>query len=188
MREEVDKALSYYLSSSAPSLKQIIHSPKSRRWQLQFNKKLHTTLFATSKIEAYDNSPLHVSIYDTFSNTIVSPLNLSSIQTEVVVLDGNFRGGDWTEKEFNDSLVREREGKRPLLSGDVCITLNEEGKGQLGDVYFTDNSSWTRSRKFRLGLRVTTKGTQIKEAITEAFVVKDHRGECKFFFFFSLNV
>lgn len=162
----------------------MIHAaPQSRRWQLQFNKKLNTTLFAASKIEAYDNSPLHVSIFDTFSKTIAWLHNLSSIKTEIVVLDGNFGGGgDWTEKEFNESLVREREGKRPLLSGDVCITLNE-GSGQLGDVYFTDNSSWTRSRKFRLGLRVLTKGIQIKEAITEAFVVKDHRGECKFVFF-----
>ncbi|KAJ6676726.1 CALMODULIN-BINDING PROTEIN 60 A [Salix viminalis] len=42
-----------------------------------------------------------------------------------------------------------------------------------------DNSSWTRSRKFRLGVRAVDNfdGTSIREAKTESFVVRDHRGE-----------
>ncbi|KAJ6883204.1 hypothetical protein NC652_030433 [Populus alba x Populus x berolinensis] len=50
----------------------------------------------------------------------------------------------------------------------------------LGDIVFTDNSSWQRSRKFRLGARPVQKVSdemRIWEGRSEAFVVKDHRGE-----------
>ena len=45
-----------------------------------------------------------------------------------------------------------------------------------------DNSSWTRSRKFRLGARLLDDagGLRIKEARTDPFVVKDHCEECEF--------
>jgi Calmodulin binding protein-like len=58
----------------------------------------------------------------------------------------------------------------------------KEGVGTLGELIFTDNSSWIRSRKFRLGLKVSAgycEGIRVREAKTEAFTVKDHRGECK---------
>lgn len=102
-----------------------------------------------------------------------------------MVLEGDFEGNEdenWTFEEFQDNVVREREGKRPLLTGDVSLNLNE-GTSALGELVFTDNSSWTRSRKFRLGARVADGyfgETRVKEAKTEAFVVKDHRGECKY--------
>ena len=79
-------------------------------------------------------------------------------------------------------MVREREGKGPLLTGDLQITLRN-GVGTLGDFVFTDNSSWIRSRKFRLGLKPFHEFSHIREAKTEAFAVKDHRGECKSFNF-----
>lgn len=53
----------------------------------------------------------------------------------------------------------------------------------IGDVSFTDNSSWVRSRKFLLALQVAPDqcppGIRIREAKTEAFTVKDNRGECE---------
>jgi hypothetical protein len=75
--------------------------------------------------------------------------------------------------------VKEREGKRPLLFGDLQVTL-KEGVGTLGELTFTDNSSWIRSRKFRLGMKVASgfgESIRIREAKTVAFTVKDHRGE-----------
>ncbi len=78
--------------------------------------------------------------------------------------------------------VKEREGKRPLLTGELQVTL-KEGVGTLGDLTFTDNSSWIRSRKFRLGLKVAPgycEEIRVREAKTEAFAVKDHRGECEY--------
>jgi hypothetical protein len=101
------------------------------------------------------------------------------------VLEGDFNNEedeDWTEEEFESHIVKEREGKRPLLTGDLQVTL-KEGVGTIGELIFTDNSSWIRSRKFRLGLRVAPgsfEGIRVREAKTEAFTVKDHRGECMF--------
>lgn len=85
-------------------------------------------------------------------------------------------------------MVKEREGKRPLLTGDLQVTL-KEGVGTLGELTFTDNSSWIRSRKFRLGLKVASgycEGMRIREAKTDAFTVKDHRGECELMFSIKL--
>ena len=109
----------------------------------------------------------------------------SSMKIEIVVLEGDFEGSEddnWTFEEFKNNIVREREGKRSLLTGDVLLDLNE-GIGVVGEISFTDNSSWTRSRKFRLGARVVDgyfNGVRVREAKTEPFMVKDHRGECEY--------
>ena len=106
------------------------------------------------------------------------------MKLDVVVLEGDFNNEDdedWTQEEFESHVVKEREGKRPLLTGELQVTL-KEGVGTLGDLTFTDNSSWIRSRKFRLGLKVAPgfgESIRIREAKTEAFTVKDHRGECR---------
>ncbi|PIA62226.1 hypothetical protein AQUCO_00200305v1 [Aquilegia coerulea] len=106
----------------------------------------------------------------------------SPVKVEIVVLEGDFEGGDhdsWSLEEFNNNIVKERGGKRPLLTGDTILNL-KEGTSMLGELSFTDNSSWTRSRKFRLGARVigdNYDGVRVREAKTDAFMVKDHRGE-----------
>jgi len=100
-----------------------------------------------------------------------------------VVLEGDFNDEaehDWTHLHFKSFEVKEREGKRPLLAGDLQVTL-KGGVGTLGDLTFTDNSSWIRSRKFSLGVKLADglcDDNRIREAKTEAFAVKDHRGEC----------
>lgn len=117
----------------------------------------------------------------------------SSLKVEIVVLEGDFEfgeDGNWTFDEFKNNIVREREGKRSLLTGDVFVDLNA-GIGILGEISFTDNSSWTRSRKFRLGARVLDghyNGIRVREAKTEPFMVKDHRGECEFIETFSSSI
>ena len=78
--------------------------------------------------------------------------------------------------------MKERAGKRPLITGVVNVTLNG-GSSTVGELSFTDNSSWTRSRHFRIGAKVAGGshcGMRIREAVTEAFIVKDHRGEGMF--------
>lgn len=100
-------------------------------------------------------------------------------------VEGDFNNEDddeWTQEDFESHVVKEREGKRPLLTGDLQVTL-KEGVGTLGELTFTDNSSWIRSRKFRLGLKVASgfsEGIRVREAKSDAFTVKDHRGECKY--------
>lgn len=98
------------------------------------------------------------------------------------MLDGDFKKEDadyWTQEEFKKYVVKEREGKRPLLTGNLEVIL-KGGTGVLGELEFTDNSSWNRSKKFRLGLRVSPgycDNVHVCEAKTEAFTVKEHRGE-----------
>ena len=116
----------------------------------------------------------------------------SSAKVEIVVLEGDFDGDEndnWTVEEFKNNIVREREGKKPLLTGDAFVNL-KEGTGFVSEISFTDNSSWTRSRRFRLGARVVDKidGTSIREAKTESFIVRDHRGECEHLFLISFDL
>lgn len=118
---------------------------------------------------------------------------MAPIKVEIVVLDGDFPSGDgdnWTSQEFDNNVLKERTGKRPLLTGDVNVTVRD-GFATIGDIEFTDNSSWIRSRKFRLGARVAPgtghQGPRIREAMTDAFVVKDHRGECKCYIYLCMS-
>ncbi|XP_057961380.1 calmodulin-binding protein 60 B-like isoform X2 [Malania oleifera] len=160
------------MRSSTPQ----IESFGYRGWQLHFLNKLPTTLFTGNRVEAEDGAPLKVVIVDASSKNIITSGPLSSIKIEILALNGDFEREEWTEQKFNTSIVQEREGKRPLVTGDRTITLRD-GIGYLSDITFTDNSSWIRSRKFRLGARSMQSEFKVREAISEAFIVKDHRGE-----------
>ncbi|XP_022748242.1 calmodulin-binding protein 60 B-like [Durio zibethinus] len=182
VREEVERAtLSSFRPSSRSSLNQI-EASRGRSLQLHFVNKLPSTIFTGSKVEAEDGNPVRIILVDTTSQPMASSGSLSSIKIEIVVLDGDFGADereDWTENEFNAGVLREREGKRPLVTGDLNVTL-VDGVGTVDNVIFTDNSSWIRSRKFRLGARIVQRisgEVTIREARSEAFVVKDHRGE-----------
>ncbi|KAL2469692.1 Calmodulin-binding protein 60 D [Abeliophyllum distichum] len=105
---------------------------------------------------------------------------LSSIKVTFVVLDGDFSSNDredWME-EFDGRIVRNRKGRRLLVAGDLILSLHE-GVGYIVEVSFTDNSSWIRSGRLCLGVKVHTSSTEvrIREGISKAFKVKDHRGE-----------
>lgn len=134
-------------------------------------------------MEGEQGAAIHVVLIDASSGHVVTSGPVACAKLDIVVLEGDFNNEDddgWTEEEFESHVVKEREGKRPLLTGDLQVSL-KEGVGTLGELTFTDNSSWIRSRKFRLGLKIASdfsEGIRIREAKTEAFTVKDHRGEC----------
>lgn len=111
----------------------------------------------------------------------------SSIKIKIVVLKGDFPiedGDDLTGNRFREHIQQQREDKPPLLVGECKMTLSK-GVADVGDIAFTDNSSWVRSKKFRLGAEVVKnvhcRGVTIREAVSEAFKVKEGRGECKCF-------
>nr|CAB3492650.1 unnamed protein product [Digitaria exilis] len=117
--------------------------------------KLSLPIFTGSKIEGEGSLSITVALADTLTRQVVASGKESLMKVEIVVLEGDFESGeedDWTAQEFNNNIVKEREGKRPLISGDVFVALIA-GIGTVGELSFTDNSSWTRSRKFRLGAR-----------------------------------
>ncbi|XP_062212877.1 calmodulin-binding protein 60 A-like isoform X2 [Phragmites australis] len=154
----------------------------SKKLQLQFMTKLSLPIFTGSKIEGEGSLNITIALVDALTRQVVASGKESLMKVEIVVLEGDFEAGEddnWTAQEFNNNIVREREGKRPLISGDVFVALIG-GIGTAEELSFTDNSSWTRSRKFRLGVRTEDgcfNGVRVREAKTESFVVKDHRGE-----------
>ena len=185
MNEEVDRCLLRYsrLLPRASSLRIQALEPSS--FLLYFVNNLPSTIFTGSKITDVESQPLRIAVEAGADNPAFQVY--SAMKIEIVVLDGDFASGDkqdWTAEEFNASIVKERSGKRPLLHGEMNITLRDRA-ATIGDIEFTDNSSWIRSRKFRLGARIVDGSDsdknrpRIREAITEPFVVKDHRGECK---------
>ncbi|KAL3532844.1 hypothetical protein ACH5RR_006365 [Cinchona calisaya] len=183
--EEVERALAKLgpakLTGRSSSPKQI-EGPDGRNLQLHFRSRLSLPLFTGGKVEGEQGASIHVVLIDANTGHVVTSGPESSVKLDVVVLEGDFNNEDdesWSEEEFESHVVKEREGKRPLLTGDLQVTL-KEGVGTVGELTFTDNSSWIRSRKFRLGLKVSSgycEGVRVREAKTEAFTVKDHRGE-----------
>ncbi|KAG4189111.1 hypothetical protein ERO13_A08G207000v2 [Gossypium hirsutum] len=167
--------------SSRPSLNRI-EASRGRRLQLLFVDKPPSTIFTGSKVGTENGYPIRIILVDATSQAIISSGYLSSIKVEIVALNGEFgtdERQDWTENEFNASVLREREGRRPLVTGDLNITL-VDGVGTVDNVIFTDNSSWIRCRKFRLGARIVQRSAgevTIREATSDAFKVMDHRGE-----------
>jgi len=159
-----------------------IEGPNGTNLQLQFRSRLSLPLFTGGKVEGEQGAAIHVVLLDTNTGCVVTSGLESFAKLDVLVLEGDFNKEEdegWTGEEFEGHIVKEREGKRPLLTGDLQVTL-KEGVGTIGELIFTDNSSWIRSRKFRLGLRVASgfcEGIRVREAKTEAFTVKDHRGE-----------
>ncbi|XP_030468834.2 calmodulin-binding protein 60 F-like [Syzygium oleosum] len=182
--EEVERALTRLgharlAERSAPPR---IQNPEVKGMQLQFKTRMPPHLFTGGRIEGEQGAAIHVVLIDRATGLVVQEGSSSNAKLNVVVLEGDFNDepeGDWSEEHFESLEVKEREGKRPLLMGDLQVIL-KEGVGTLGELSFTDNSSWTRSRKFRLGVKVAAgscEGVRVHEAKTEAFAVKDHRGE-----------
>ncbi|KAJ1434795.1 hypothetical protein SESBI_05155 [Sesbania bispinosa] len=182
--EEVERALAKLgpAKLSGRSSPKRIEGPDGNNLQLQFKTRLSLPLFTGGKVEGEQGTAIHIVLIDANTGHVVTSGPASCVKLDVIVLEGDFNNEDddsWSEGEFESHVVKEREGKRPLLTGDLQVTL-KEGVGTLGDLTFTDNSSWIRSRKFRLGLKVSSgccEGMRIREAKTEAFTVKDHRGE-----------
>lgn len=182
--EEVERALARLGPAriDGRSSPKRIEGSDGRNLQLHFRSKLALPLFTGGKVEGEQGAAIHVVLIDAATGHVVTYGPESCVKLDVVVLEGDFNNEDdedWSREEFESHVVKEREGRRPLLTGDLQVTL-KEGVGTLGELTFTDNSSWIRSRKFRLGLKVASgfsEGVQIREAKTEAFPVKDHRGE-----------
>ncbi|CAH9133705.1 unnamed protein product [Cuscuta epithymum] len=183
--EEVERALAKlgHAKHNSRVSPERIEGRGVRSLKLHFRSKLSLPLFTGGKVEGEHGSAIHVVLLDGETGCVVTSGPESSAKLDIVALEGDFNYEDdegWSQEEFESHIVKEREGKRPLLTGDLQVTL-KEGVGTVGELTFTDNSSWIRSRKFRLGVKASPgwhcESIRIREAKTEAFTVKDHRGE-----------
>ncbi|KAK9099927.1 hypothetical protein Scep_023357 [Stephania cephalantha] len=177
----LERAVSKLNSSCRCSAKQV-DDLSERHLQLRFLSRFSLPLFTERKVEWEKDASIHVGLFDATTGSIVTSGPESSVKLDVVVLEGDFNNGadeNWSSIEFEDHVINERKGRRPLLIGDLQVQL-KEGVGTLGSLSFTDNSSWVPSKMFRFGVKVAPnccEGIRIREAKTEAFAVKDHRGE-----------
>ncbi|AED97624.1 Calmodulin binding protein-like protein [Arabidopsis thaliana] len=179
VKEEVELALGKHLAGIKWICEKETHPLESRNLQLKFLNNLSLPVFTSARIEGDEGQAIRVGLIDPSTGQIFSSGPASSAKLEVFVVEGDFNSvSDWTDEDIRNNIVREREGKKPLLNGNVFAVLND-GIGVMDEISFTDNSSWTRSRKFRLGVRIVDQFdyVKIREAITESFVVRDHRGE-----------
>lgn len=187
VNEEVERVMMHCVPRSitrSPSLRiEAMEQPTS--YELMFEKKLLPKIFTGSRIVDTDGNPILVVLVDKSGGQRVRTSLPHPIKLEIVVLDGDFPSNSsdnnesWTSEEFNNRIVKERTGKRPLLAGELNLTMRN-GIAPIEDIEFTDNSSWIRSRKFRVAVRVapgTNQTVRIREGMTEPIVVKDHRGE-----------
>ncbi|KAM0933084.1 putative CALMODULIN-BINDING PROTEIN60 [Dioscorea sansibarensis] len=184
VQEEVERGLLVHgailFPSSPHGQLQAVETPNLK---LTFMQQPSLPIFTFNKIEDEQGNNLQIQLIDTKNGQRYPPHISSPIKLELVVINGDFPGEkeDWNANEFNDNIVGAREGKRPLLIGDVNPVLKDHATTtSIQELIFTDNSSWTRSRNFRIGARVSPEsysGPRIKEAITGGFTVRDHRGE-----------
>ncbi|CAM0948932.1 unnamed protein product [Alopecurus aequalis] len=191
VREEIQSIFSQHGHLPTPTrslplrIQEVDVSPPMR---LVFAKRLMLPIFTNNKLLDCASNAVEIRFMDTRTNFLVPQTNphlgFSTIKLEVLVLDGDFRcedGVGWTADQFNSAIVKAREGRRPLLVGTTLnVVMGNHGGVIMDDLSFTDNSSWIRSRRFRIGVRVMAAsyyGPRIQEAVSESFTVKDHRGE-----------
>lgn len=160
------------------------------KFKLVFCIQPASTIFTNNEIQAENGEAVGVAIYDATTNAIVRTGPLSSAPVGLVLLDGGYDETNPSLSEFNRNILSSREGKRPLLVGsDIKLNL-ENGFASIKCVSITDNSSWMKSKKFRLGANIVDENIlamfpTIGAAVSQRFRVLDHRGEGKLCLFNS---
>jgi hypothetical protein len=136
-----------------------------------------------SKLESGEGTAIKVAIVETLGNNqtrIVRSGHLSSAKVQVLVLHGHFNAKNeesWAPENFSQHIVSGREKSAQLLTGNLTLKLNG-GEAFIENATFTDNSSFTSTKMFRLGLRLlNSSGEGVLEGVTEPFRVKERRVE-----------
>ncbi|CAO2836625.1 unnamed protein product [Amaranthus hypochondriacus] len=173
--------MNYLFPNSSSLQSDKIEQFESRHIKLEFEIKLPGEIFTGKKVEAEGSSPIKIQLVDTVSGELITDGPLSSKKVEIVVVKGDFdpeQQEDWTKEEFCKQMLSKRYQKSPpLLNGRRFISLRN-GIGFVENIVFTDNSSWGRSKMFRLGAKMNGEEQDlVREAITNPFKVKDRRGE-----------
>ncbi|MCO5592171.1 hypothetical protein L7F22_046167 [Adiantum nelumboides] len=158
-------------------------SGASRPFHLDFiSSPAVLSTYTGTKLDGKCGDTIRVRLVNVVTRQLVTEGPESAAELEVVPLMGEFDtpdDQDWPADEFERYVAKERDGKAPLLVGELKVYL-KGGLATLGHLTFTDNSSWTRSKKFRLGVRaVHINGpglASIREGKSEAFLVKEGRG------------
>jgi Calmodulin binding protein-like len=112
-----------------PASPKRIEGPDGRNLQLHFRTRLSLPLFTGGKVEGEQGAAIHVVLLDTNTGIVVTSGPEASAKLDVVVLEGDFNkedDDDWNEEEFESHVVKEREGKRPLLTGELQVMTQKK--------------------------------------------------------------
>ncbi|KAE8653356.1 hypothetical protein Csa_007295 [Cucumis sativus] len=168
----------FLLSLSSSAIQRNNHNnEETTKFSLCFLNQIPSTIFTNNEIETGNGDALQVALIDVKnSNAILSNGLLSIAQIEVIVLDGD------SDEFMSRNILSQRNGKRPLIVGNDLKLHLKNGVGVIKSLSFTDNSSWVRSKQFRLGLRIVDDKThgkfpRIREAVSQPFRVLENRGE-----------
>lgn len=121
-----------------PASPKRIEGPDGRNLQLHFRTRLSLPLFTGGKVEGEQGAAIHVVLLDSNTGIAVTSGPEASAKLDVVVLEGDFNqedDDDWNEEEFESHVVKEREGKRPLLTGELQVIIT--GLSAQGTYHFT---------------------------------------------------
>ncbi|CAL4898761.1 unnamed protein product [Urochloa decumbens] len=174
-KEEVKEVLTTILSRLPDPNMRIEDLPPT--YKLCFVNRMSEKIFTKKEVRAADGSYIKIRISNPQSS--ICP-RLLSANVKIVVLDGDFNADNregWTSEDFDNHIVLPRDNVGAVLTGKKELKL-KNGEVYLENYTFADNSKFTRSGKFRLGVKLTDNlGERVQEGITEPFHVKDRRGE-----------
>ncbi|XP_057514868.1 uncharacterized protein LOC130796515 isoform X1 [Actinidia eriantha] len=150
---------------------------ESRSLKLQFLDKLSSSILTGTEIKGQDNASIRIALCDGFTGQVVNYGPEASAKVELVVIENDYEGDDWSREVFDSKIVREMEGRKSPLIGDVYLNL-ENGIGFIGNIRFRHTKCWRKRHEFRLGARIVDgfHGIRVREAKTEPFSVGDRRG------------
>ncbi|EEF38848.1 calmodulin binding protein, putative [Ricinus communis] len=130
--EEVERALTRMghaqLAAMSPPK---IQGPEGKNLQLHFRTRMPPHLFTGGKVEGEQGAAIHVVLIDASTGSVVQTGPESGAKLNIVVLEGDFNEEaeeDWTLEHFESHEVKEREGKRPLLTGDLQVLVDSSVK------------------------------------------------------------
>lgn len=152
--------------------------PNQKYLQLQFITRISYSQVTGQKIKGEHGSSIHVFLVDPETGDVVQDNRFLVLQLRLSALEGDFgeeASNDWTSVDFEENEIKDAS----LMTGDLEVTL-EKGMGTLGALTFNDDSSTTRSGKFRIGVKNDTgdgEGIHICEGISNAFVVERIKGK-----------
>ncbi|KAG6590470.1 Calmodulin-binding protein 60 G, partial [Cucurbita argyrosperma subsp. sororia] len=162
------------------------------KFKLVFCNQPPSTIFTNNEIKAENGEALVVAICDATTNAIIRTGRLASALVGLVVVNGDYDETNSSLSELSRNILSPRDGKRPLLVGNGIKLNLENGVAFIKCVSITDNSSWMKSKKFRLVAKfidekVLAMFPTVGFAVSQSFRVMDHRGEGKLCLFNSFT-
>ncbi|CAI9757479.1 unnamed protein product [Fraxinus pennsylvanica] len=155
---------------------------RPRSLGLKFLDKVSDSVLTGKEFKGKEGNLIRVSLVDNVTGNPVVSGPEASAKVEILILEAgpNDNAHNESLKDFNNSIIRENEKKKPHFPKPVYVYL-DKGIGVLSNVKLGNDSCWTKSCKCRLGARMVDKfdGSMVKEAWTESFMVLDSR--CKLY-------